>query len=433
MKTFEGGSVMKNFISTLNTVIFSFSIVIFYTNLQDLHAQEATQKESQITLEKKRLLILPTKSDHYYDEEVTNIIVGIVAQLGRFEVIDRNNLQKILEEQTLQLSGVINDSMIVSVGNIAAAKEALLINVKSRLSVQVRHIDIETGQLLRSIDINASGKSGKDARKEFKKKATEELKKLYLMTSEIVAVDNQEVILYLGEEVGIDKGTIFVIEKREQTRTYLGRTIKIPGRRAAFVSVEDISPEGNRSVIFRQWRSIQPGDKAVEFVKSTYGFQLNFVPPLHNSFYSLGIQYRARAIKKRSWGGEIRFLQVNDSFDDNDGGFGFGAFGMQRLLNISRLTFLLKLGVDMNIILRKDDEDNSVNTVPFLAYLGLNTEIVLSEKTDLVISAGYRFAGKSSSWTRTDGGESSVVWNNGAPEVDLSGPFLSAGYKFIFF
>ncbi|MFQ5823559.1 MAG: hypothetical protein ACE5JB_05845 [bacterium] len=302
--------------------------------------------------------------------------------------------------------------------------------MKSRFSVEVKHIDIETGQLIQSININASGQ---DAQKKFKKNAIEELKKLYLMTSEIVAVDNQEVILYLGEEVGIDKGTIFVIEKPEQIRKYQSRTIKIPGRRVAFVSVEDVSSEGNRSVIFRQWRSVQPGDKAVEFVKSTYGLQISFVPPLYNSFYSFGIQYRARAIKKRSWGGEVRFLQVNDSFDDNDAGFGFGAFGMQRLLNLSRLTFLLKIGVDMNIILRKDDDGHSVSAIPFLAYLGLNTEIVLSEKTDLVISAGYRFGGKSSTWNRTQTGESSVVWNNGAPEVTLSGPFLSAGYKFIFF
>ncbi|MFQ5823560.1 MAG: hypothetical protein ACE5JB_05850 [bacterium] len=80
-----------------------------------------TQKSSQISSKKMRLLILPTKRDSYYDVEVTNLITGIIAELGRFELIDRNNLQRILEEQALQLSGVINDSMIVSVGNIAAA------------------------------------------------------------------------------------------------------------------------------------------------------------------------------------------------------------------------------------------------------------------------------------------------------------------------
>lgn len=415
-----------------NAVIFLFLNILFNASVPVLYSQEATQKSPQITSEKMRLLILPTTSDHYYyyDEEIPKIITSIMAELGRFDVIDRNDLQRILQEQALQLSGVIDDSTVVKVGKIAAAKEALLINVKSMYSVEIKHLDIETSQLRYSINIEAAGKN---ARKEFKKKATAELKKLYLMKSEIIAVDNQKVTLQLGERVGIDKGTIFVIEKPDQVRKYKNRTITVPGRRAAFVSVEEVSPDANRSVVFRQWRSIQPGDRAVELVKSTHGLQLSFVPPLNNSYYSFGFQYRARAIKAQSWGGEIRFLQVKDSFDENDGGFGLGVFGLHRLLNISRMTLLLKAGADMNIVLRKDDENQGVSTIPLLAYFALNNEIVLSEKADLVISAGYRFGGKSSTWNRTQEGESSVVWKNGAPEVDLSGPFLSVGYKFIFF
>lgn len=114
----KGVSPLLNF---KNTVIFLFLNVLFYACIQDLHTQEVTQKSSQISSKKMRLLILPTKRDSYYDVEVTNLITGIIAELGRFELIDRNNLQRILEEQALQLSGVINDSMIVSVGNIAAA------------------------------------------------------------------------------------------------------------------------------------------------------------------------------------------------------------------------------------------------------------------------------------------------------------------------
>jgi len=49
--------------------------------------------------------------------------------LCRFEVIDGNNLRKMLEEHALQQTGVIADSMLVNIGQIAAAKEALMVNV----------------------------------------------------------------------------------------------------------------------------------------------------------------------------------------------------------------------------------------------------------------------------------------------------------------
>ena len=83
----------------------------------------------QVTIDKKKILILPQNKNDEISYQITRIFSGQAAKLKRFEIIDRNNLSKILEEQSLGLTGVIIDDDIVEIGNIAGADEGILINV----------------------------------------------------------------------------------------------------------------------------------------------------------------------------------------------------------------------------------------------------------------------------------------------------------------
>ena len=82
-------------------------------------------------MEKKSLLIL--QSDLNNNIEISDKILSIISSqattLGRFEIIDRNLVSKILEEQKFQLSGVVNDENIIEIGNMASADEALILEI----------------------------------------------------------------------------------------------------------------------------------------------------------------------------------------------------------------------------------------------------------------------------------------------------------------
>ena len=87
--------------------------------------------DKDITLEKKSLIILPSnlKSNKNVADQVLSIISSQATSLGKFEIIDRNLINKILEEQKFQLSGMVNDRNIVEIGNLASADEALILNI----------------------------------------------------------------------------------------------------------------------------------------------------------------------------------------------------------------------------------------------------------------------------------------------------------------
>ena len=102
--------------------IITFSFSVFATS-QGLDAD--------ITMEKKSLLIL--QSDLNNNIEISDKILSIISSqattLGRFEIIDRNLVSKILEEQKFQLSGMVNDENIIEIGNMASADEALILEI----------------------------------------------------------------------------------------------------------------------------------------------------------------------------------------------------------------------------------------------------------------------------------------------------------------
>ena len=107
---------MKN---TLIIFIFIFSIGV------------PQELDEDITIDKKWLMILPASQEKHgpVADKVTSIIADAATSVGRFKVIDRNLVDEILEEQAFQMSGIVSDEQVVEFGELAAAEEALIINI----------------------------------------------------------------------------------------------------------------------------------------------------------------------------------------------------------------------------------------------------------------------------------------------------------------
>jgi hypothetical protein len=87
--------------------------------------------DEDITIDKKWLMILPASQEKHgpVADKVTSIIADAATSVGRFKVIDRNLVDEILEEQAFQMSGIVSDEQVVEFGELAAAEEALIINI----------------------------------------------------------------------------------------------------------------------------------------------------------------------------------------------------------------------------------------------------------------------------------------------------------------
>ena len=76
-------------------------------------------------------MILPASNN--IDQEIMSKILSIISTqatyLGRFKIIDLNDLEKILGKQKIQLSGMIKQNQIIEIGELASLKNALIINI----------------------------------------------------------------------------------------------------------------------------------------------------------------------------------------------------------------------------------------------------------------------------------------------------------------
>ena len=91
-----------------------------------------------------------------------------------------------------------------------------------------------------------------------------------------------------------------------------------------------------------------------------------------------------------------------------------------------------KIGIDVDMLFRKDDENHTVYTPVLSATVGINISYLLSRKSDLEINFGYRFSVEISGWKYSANEEThDAVWHNPAPEINISDIFITVGYKFI--
>ena len=268
--------------------------------------------------EKKRLVILPAIDEtddtgFSINREVNRVVASVAARLGRFHIIDRNDLEAILQEQDLALLGLVDDSSAVEIGRIAAAQEALRItvlnfhqigvpkdsdkdddddddeddgasiakviivgllkaaakgekkdldpyrdNIQTQISIEVRNIDVETGQTLYSFQAGAShtggarGKSREKAMRKLRYSISTELRKFYLLESRVIAVRGSELFLPLGSAIGLRRGMLFTIVEPDREEQFGEMTIAIPGRPVAYARVQEVSETGNRSLVLRR-------------------------------------------------------------------------------------------------------------------------------------------------------------------------------------
>ena len=109
----------------LKQILFSLIFFVF----SNVVAQEL---EDGLTLEKKSVVILPgqdAENPESISSKVTSIVAAKAVELGRFNVIDRTKIESILAEQKRQLSGIVDETQIIEIGNLAAADEALLVKI----------------------------------------------------------------------------------------------------------------------------------------------------------------------------------------------------------------------------------------------------------------------------------------------------------------
>lgn len=144
---------------------------------------------------------------------ITEKVITELVRLRRFKVLEREALQKIIEEQKLGMSGLIDESTAAQVGKLAGADAILTgsVTVTPTFSkISVRLVEVETGETIAVAENQTEGTSLGDLDPLIDAIASQIFNSLPLIEGYIVMVEDESVMIDLGSIHHLRKGAKLV-------------------------------------------------------------------------------------------------------------------------------------------------------------------------------------------------------------------------------
>ena len=210
-----------------------------------------------------------------------------------------------------------------------------------------------------------------------------------------------EVVLLLGENLGVQRGSIYQIISSEKIKRYGEREVPVPGRPVGFVRIEEVAKDASVGKIVRRWGKINTGYQAriqktfdnnyyagMILTENEFGFPMTFMHKPFNKFeFKWGLQP----------GGVIN---TRDSSNTHFS-LGIPLLMTYKLINLPRFTLGLTNNLYPGWIWGKDVEDNSITSFRSKFNVGAEITFVTKPTRDLVLSVEYSLLNRFGDWQNT--------------------------------
>ncbi|KJS03372.1 MAG: hypothetical protein VR65_01585 [Desulfobulbaceae bacterium BRH_c16a] len=144
-----------------------------------------------------------------------------IVQSGRYDVVERAMLQKIIAEQNLSTTGLVDESTASQLGKLLGVDVIItgsILKVRNTMDINARIISVQSGSIIAAESISSN--SDKDYH-ELVKQLTAKIMQNFPLTGYIVKKDKKTATIDLGSMAGLVSGTDFVVYKE-------GEVIKHP-------------------------------------------------------------------------------------------------------------------------------------------------------------------------------------------------------------
>jgi len=145
-----------------------------------------------------------------YADALTEKLITQLVNLRRFKVTERTALDKVMAEQSLQLSGLVDEATAVQVGRVAGADAIVLTSASESRDggkVNARVIDTETGETIVARSEQVTGNDLEEFEKAVESLAIMIYNELPIVEGFIVSAENDSYFIDAGSLKGIRKGS----------------------------------------------------------------------------------------------------------------------------------------------------------------------------------------------------------------------------------
>ena len=167
------------------------------------------------------------KGEGYETEDMGEIVaewfITALVREGRFDVIERSLLNKVLEEQKLSVSGIIDESTATELGKLLGVKVIIsgsVLKITSAMEVNARIIDVETASIIAAENVRSTTAA---RLKDLVDQMSVKIMKHFPLEGYVVSRGPEEnmITIDLGKYAGVKTGIEFTVFKE-------GKAIKHP-------------------------------------------------------------------------------------------------------------------------------------------------------------------------------------------------------------
>lgn len=148
------------------------------------------------------------------------LITGLV-ETGRFDVVERRLLEKILEEHKLGMTGVVDPESVAQLGKVLGVKvivSGTILSFDRTVEINARLINVETGSIIAAEKVHASSATRLS---DLVSQIVEKLTLAFPLEGYIVQRTGSTACIDLGKKAGVKPGMKFIAFKE-------GRVMKHP-------------------------------------------------------------------------------------------------------------------------------------------------------------------------------------------------------------
>lgn len=196
------------------------------------------------------------------DSFKTKDLGGIVAEWftttlvkdGRFEVVERALLQKIVQEQKLGMTGLIDQGSSAELGKILGVKTIItgsILQIENTIDVNARIINVKSGSIVAAENVRSEST---DNLKGVIEQLTTQIMKNFPLTGYIVKRYAQRVLIDLGATSGLQLGMDFIVFKEGEVIKHpkTGEVLEVEQIRTGIIHITDIRSNVATAEILRE-------------------------------------------------------------------------------------------------------------------------------------------------------------------------------------
>ncbi len=178
-------------------------------------------------------------------EIVAEWLITSLVKTGRFDIVERAQLQKILKEQQLGMTGMISQETAARVGELLGVKVIItgsVIQIGNTVEVNARLINVEDGSILKAEKIRGPGL---EAIERMMDSLVELIKRDFPLEGFVVMVSGKRAMIDLGRVHGVEPGMKFsAFRKGEPVRHPItGKMLKGEDVKLGEIVVQSVTPE----------------------------------------------------------------------------------------------------------------------------------------------------------------------------------------------